>query len=78
MYIYGLTDEKRDAKISLSGPLANMIVAVASLVLYRFTFIPLMARVSYVSAFIGVFNLLPFGPLMEVRFSKMKKCGGLP
>jgi Zn-dependent protease len=50
-----------------------MIVAVASLVLYRFTFIPLMARVSYVSAFIGVFNLLPFGPLDGSKIFKNEK-----
>lgn len=63
VYIFGINDEKKDAKISLSGPLSNMIVAIISLVSYRFTFIPLLAQVAYVSAFIGVFNLLPFGPL---------------
>lgn len=73
VYIYGLTDEKKDAKISLSGPLANMIVAIASLVLYRLMFIPLMAQVSYVSAFIGVFNLLPFGPLDGSKIFKNEK-----
>jgi len=63
VYIYGINDEKKDAKISLSGPLSNMIVAIVSLVSYRLSFIPLLAQVAYVSAFIGVFNLLPFGPL---------------
>lgn len=63
VYIYGLTDEKKDAKISLSGPLVNMIVALVSLVSYRMLFIPLLAQIAYISAFIGVFNLLPFGPL---------------
>lgn len=63
VYIYGINDEKKDAKISLSGPLANMAVAVVSLISYRISFIPLLAQVAYISAFIGVFNLLPFGPL---------------
>ncbi|MEN6378672.1 MAG: site-2 protease family protein [Methanofastidiosum sp.] len=73
VYIYGLTDEKKDAKISLSGPLANMIVAVSSLALYRFTSIPLLAQVAYVSAFIGVFNLLPFGPLDGTKIFRHEK-----
>jgi len=73
VYIYGLTDEKKDAKISLSGPLANMIVAVSTLALFRFTFIPLLAQVAYVSAFIGVFNLLPFGPLDGSKIFKHEK-----
>jgi Zn-dependent protease len=73
VYIYGLTDEKKDAKISLSGPLANMIVAVSTLALFRFTFIPLFAQVAYVSAFIGVFNLLPFGPLDGSKIFKHEK-----
>lgn len=63
VYIYGINDEKKDAKISLSGPLVNMIVALVSLVSYRMFFIPLLAQIAYISAFIGVFNLLPFGPL---------------
>lgn len=73
VYIYGLTDEKKDAKISLSGPLANMIVAVSTLALFRFTFIPLLAQVAYVSAFIGVFNLLPFGPLDGTKIFRHEK-----
>ncbi|KYC44881.1 MAG: Zinc metalloprotease [Candidatus Methanofastidiosum methylothiophilum] len=73
VYIYGLTDEKKDAKISLSGPLANMIVAVTTLALFRFTFIPLLAQVAYVSAFIGVFNLLPFGPLDGAKIFRHEK-----
>jgi Zn-dependent protease len=63
VYIYGINDEKKDAKISLSGPFANIAVAVVSLISYRISFIPLLAQVAYISAFIGVFNLLPFGPL---------------
>jgi Zn-dependent protease len=73
VYIYGLTDEKKDAKISLSGPLANMIVAVSSLALFRFSLIPLLAQVAYVSAFIGVFNLLPFGPLDGAKIFRHEK-----
>ncbi len=73
VYIYGLTDEKKDAKISLSGPLANMIVAVSSLALFRFTFIPLLGQIAYVSAFIGVFNLLPFGPLDGTKIFRHEK-----
>lgn len=63
VYIYGITDERKDAKISLSGPLSNIVVAVLALLLFRATLIPLFVPVAYVSAFIGVFNLLPFGPL---------------
>ncbi|MCC7571884.1 MAG: site-2 protease family protein [Candidatus Methanofastidiosum sp.] len=73
VYIYGLTDEKKDAKISLSGPLANIIVAVSTLALFRFTFIPLLAQIAYVSAFIGVFNLLPFGPLDGTKIFRHEK-----
>jgi len=73
VYIYGLTDEKKDAKISLSGPLSNMIVAVSTLALFRFTFVPLLAQIAYVSAFIGVFNLLPFGPLDGTKIFRHEK-----
>ena len=73
VYIYGLTDEKKDAKISLSGPLSNMIVAVSTLALFRFTFVPLLAQIAYVSAFIGVFNLLPFGPLDGAKIFRHEK-----
>ncbi|HQM95307.1 MAG TPA: site-2 protease family protein, partial [Methanofastidiosum sp.] len=72
-YIYGINDDKKDAKISLSGPLSNMIVAVVSLISYRAFFIPLLAQIAYISAFIGVFNLLPFGPLDGNKIVKHEK-----
>jgi len=73
VYIYGINDDKKDAKISLSGPLSNMIVAVVSLISYRAFFIPLLAQIAYISAFIGVFNLLPFGTLDGNKIFKHEK-----
>jgi len=35
--------------------------------------VPLLAQIAYVSAFIGVFNLLPFGPLDGTKIFRHEK-----
>lgn len=56
-----------NGKIAVAGPLANIIIASAALplyiVFYESTIAPLIGFICLINAFLGTFNLLPFGPL---------------
>ena len=60
-------------RIAMAGPLANIVVAAITLPLYLFIFFensligPILGFICYINAFLGFFNLLPFGPLDGIK-----------
>jgi len=66
VYIAGNITEEQNGKISAMGPLINMIFAF---IFFPLAFITtgilndICVYIYYINAFLGVFNLLPFGPL---------------
>jgi Zn-dependent protease len=56
-------------KIAMSGPLANIVIAGVTLLLYLFVFFEdqllglIVGFICFINAFLATFNLLPFGPL---------------
>ena len=69
VYISGYVKTAENGKISLTGPLINLVIALAvfpftTLVGADATFAGRMAyAVFWVNGILAVFNLLPFGPL---------------
>jgi Zn-dependent protease len=55
--------KKEYGKISLSGPLTNIIVGTTSLSLYFLYHLSLFSIISEISFFLAFFNLLPLFPL---------------
>ncbi len=65
VHIFGYTDEKTAAKTSISGPVANLAVAITALSLSVVlqdidNFLHFLV---YFNLFLALFNLLPFPPL---------------
>jgi Zn-dependent protease len=67
MMIKGTTDRKSILKISIAGPITNIILAVvffAVIFILPITasqYILVFAFIGYINAFMAVFNLIPFG-----------------
>lgn len=65
VYIYkqGLT-RREDGIISLAGPFANLVIALLFLFLFKDTAFQNIGNwVFKINVFLGLFNMLPFGPL---------------
>jgi Zn-dependent protease len=64
VYIFGRVTREQNGKISIAGPLMNLVLAVLFLALFFVTPAKeLCATAAYVNVLLGSFNLLPFGPL---------------
>lgn len=65
----GETRNFETGRIAVAGPLANIIIAGITLILYRFVFFEfgiigaIIGFISFVNVLLATFNLLPFGPL---------------
>jgi len=76
VYIFGPhLSREQNAKISLSGPMVNLFLALAFIV-FGLAF-PAYGKTAqlgaYVNSFIGAFNLLPFGPMDGVKVLRWSK-----
>lgn len=74
--IYGNPDREQSGKISVAGPLTNIIIAIISIGVMIFTtgFIALLASfVAFINAFLAFFNLLPLGPLDGTKVFRWNK-----
>lgn len=58
-----ITTRWQDVVISIMGPVFGLLMAVACLVIYKFTEIELFAGAAVLSALLNLFNLLPMLPL---------------
>src|SRR5947199_267164 len=56
-------DAKMEAVIGIAGPIAGFVSAIALYVAYRVTHDDTVLRATEFSAFINLFNLIPFRPL---------------
>jgi Zn-dependent protease len=67
VYIYGQhISRKQNGLISLAGPATNIFIAIIFLILFtNFSgwIANMMLWVAYINFFLGLFNLLPIGPL---------------
>lgn len=61
---------REEAISAIGGPAAGAFVTIICLGLYLLTLNPYWAGLAYLSAFINLFNLLPFGSLDGGRISK--------
>ena len=61
---------REEAITAIGGPAAGALATVVCLELYSITNSPYWAGLAYVSAFLNLFNLLPFGPLDGGRITK--------
>ncbi len=65
VYIYGNVSREKNGWISLAGPLTNLALAIVFLLVYFL--VPGLHDIgimgAYVNTFLGLFNMLPFGPL---------------
>lgn len=61
---FNLKDGKKDmALVALAGPLTNIIIAIISALLLRFTNSPILYLILHLNLLLAVFNLLPIPPL---------------
>ncbi len=67
----GSSNDYETSKIAMAGPLANIVIATAGIIIY-FAFNSffeaelygtIIGFICYINAFLAIFNLLPFGPL---------------
>ncbi len=66
MAYYGIPPPDIEFRVSIAGPVANMVVAIASFIAAIITPYPLSAYLRFISnvnAWIALFNLLPIPPL---------------
>ncbi|HPR42581.1 MAG TPA: site-2 protease family protein [Candidatus Methanofastidiosa archaeon] len=65
VYIYGFSmTNEQNGKISLAGPLLNLFIAIASILLdIAFPGTRLFPYLAIINGYLGFFNLLPFPPL---------------
>lgn len=74
VYISGYLDRKQNGKISLAGPMTNIILGLAFLPLFLFSsnswLIAAGYRISYVNVFLAFFNLLPFPPFDGAKVAR--------
>ena len=64
VHIFGAPSREENGKISVAGPLANMIVASICIPFSNFGFAgSIFSSIAVINAFLAFFNLIPFGPL---------------
>ncbi|MHC1605623.1 MAG: site-2 protease family protein [Candidatus Methanofastidiosia archaeon] len=65
VYIYGFhVSQQQNGKISLAGPLLNLIIATSTLLAMKmFSPSTLLISVAVINGYLGFFNLLPIPPL---------------
>lgn len=64
--IFGTPNHEQSGKISMAGPLTNIIIAAISTAVMLFTtgyIAHVVFMVAFINAFLAFFNLIPFGPL---------------
>ena len=61
--IRGHLTRKQNGKVSVAGPATNLAIALITLSVFLLTGFTLIKYVAMVNAFLGFFNLLPFGIL---------------
>jgi Zn-dependent protease len=66
VFISGRINKERNGKISLAGPLTNIILALIFLLLLFFSFNNIIRMIAYyglsINSLLALFNLLPFAP----------------
>ncbi|HLD15487.1 MAG TPA: site-2 protease family protein [Candidatus Nanoarchaeia archaeon] len=63
VYISGHVSTEKNGKISLAGPLTNILLAILSLILIKINFFPSIAVDALrINAWLALFNLIPFMP----------------
>lgn len=64
VHIFGAPSREENGKISIAGPLANMLVASICIPLSNLGLVgSIFSSIAVINAFLAFFNLLPFGPL---------------
>ena len=61
--IFGMPTREHAGKISMSGPLSNILVSAVFLSISKITRIEIIALIASINAFLAIFNLLPLPPL---------------
>ncbi|MEM2994809.1 MAG: AN1-type zinc finger domain-containing protein [Candidatus Bathyarchaeia archaeon] len=61
--IAGFADKKSVGRVSIAGPLTNLVLAIILLGIAVSIQHQILGRLAYLNAFIALFNLLPFGVL---------------
>ncbi len=56
-------NKKQYGKISLAGPLTNIIIGISAFVLSFYYSLPILNPLAKISLFLSLFNLIPFPPL---------------
>lgn len=74
--IFGRPTKDETGKISVAGPLVNILISFVFLFIW-FISSGILAQVSffvaYINAFLAMFNLIPFGPLDGLKIFSWKK-----
>lgn len=65
-----LDEPEKEAMVALAGPLASILLAVASFVLFALTGSYLLGMLAIINLLLGVFNLLPIYPMDGGRILK--------
>jgi Zn-dependent protease len=74
--IFGRPNREESGKISVAGPIANLILSIIFFVIGTFTveYISFVAFfVSGINAFLALFNLLPIGPFDGLKIYHWRK-----
>ncbi|MEM2168217.1 MAG: AN1-type zinc finger domain-containing protein [Candidatus Bathyarchaeia archaeon] len=76
--IYGWADKETIGKISLSGPLINIVLSICFLLLNFFNFGGFLLKIAYIwgfaiNAYIALFNLIPLSILDGAKIFKWNK-----
>lgn len=72
-----VSDIENRGKVSMAGPLTNLIIAITFLTSFFFAPVPLLKLISArgfaINAWIGLFNLIPFGNMDGVKILRWNK-----
>ncbi|MBC7080633.1 MAG: site-2 protease family protein [Thermoplasmatales archaeon] len=65
--IFGFPTREQSGKISMAGPLSNILVSALFLAISKVTKIELLILIASINAFLAIFNLIPIPPLDGIK-----------
>ncbi len=72
--IRGVINRERNGKISIAGPITNIIIALFFLLLLNLSILPMLSKYGLlINAWLALFNMIPFGNLDGAKVLRWDK-----